>query len=161
MSFTRFRYDLAREQKYLQQSTDVGRYMLNVPGPGENTEYVASPFVRLQKFGGNNMTNSVNLESDLKGLTRNTNRDQINYNDYKKQEVTHSRINYNSNDDFDTKQSRATHPAWLYKDLGQNNFQYLFLDPQENICIPFNNNLSSRILEKDYYVPKSHQFNNL
>ena len=29
MSFTRFRYDLAREQKYLQQSTDVGRYILN------------------------------------------------------------------------------------------------------------------------------------
>ena len=32
-----------------------------------------------------------------------------------------------------------------------NNFNYLHLDPQENICIPFHNNISSRIVEKDYF----------
>jgi hypothetical protein len=32
-----------------------------------------------------------------------------------------------------------------------NNFKYLHLNPQENICIPFHNNISSRIVQKDYY----------
>ena len=42
----------------------------------------------------------------------------------------------------------------MYKDLEQNHRYILFLDPQENTCIPFQNNLSTRILEKDNFVAK-------
>jgi hypothetical protein len=50
-------------------------------------------------------------------------------------------------------QPRATDPAWTARDLEQSHFYYLPLNPQENVCIPFQNNLSTRILEKDYWVP--------
>ena len=34
MAFTRFNYDDARTKKKLQEATDSGRYVLNVPGNG-------------------------------------------------------------------------------------------------------------------------------
>jgi hypothetical protein len=53
-----------------------------------------------------------------------------------------------------TEESRAIMPAWTARDLEQVNWYYLPLNPQENTCMPFLNNLSTRILEKDYYVEK-------
>ena len=50
-----------------------------------------------------------------------------------------------------TQQSRETHPSWMVRDLEQDNFQYLFLDPQENTCIPFHNNLNTRLIERDNF----------
>lgn len=50
--------------------------------------------------------------------------------------------------------SRVTHPAWTYRDLEQTNWYYPQLNPQENVCFPFQNNLSTRILEKNNYVTK-------
>jgi hypothetical protein len=49
-------------------------------------------------------------------------------------------------------QPRATDPAWTARDLEQPHFYYLPLNPQENACIPFQNNLSTRILEKEYWA---------
>ena len=39
-------------------------------------------------------------------------------------------------------------------DLEQNNFEYPPLNPQVNVCVPFQSNLNTRILEKDYFTPK-------
>ena len=159
MSFTRFNYDLARVEKKLQESTDPGKYILNVPGPGDNTKFIESPFVRLQKFGNNLRTDPINIESDLIGLTRNTNRDNININNYKNKQVHSNSINFNEDKSIWTEQSRVSHPAWMYKDKQQFEPKYLFFDPQENICMPFQNNLSSRILEKDYFNGKGFSTN--
>ena len=53
-----------------------------------------------------------------------------------------------------TEQPRATHPAWTALDIEQNNFQSLYLDPQENTCIPFQNNLNTRLIERDNFKAK-------
>lgn len=148
-------YDDARVSKQLQQSTDPGRYVLNVPGPADNTKYVESPMIRLQKFGNQIRTNSTNIESDLRGLTRNLNKDNINENDFEKKMVHSSHINYGSEKSIWTDQSRTTHPVWHYRDCSQYRPQHLFYNPQENTNIPFHNNLNTRILEKDYYQEKS------
>ena len=50
-------------------------------------------------------------------------------------------------------QSRVTHPAWQYLDLEQNHRYPLFLNPQENVCKHFENNLNTRLLERDNFVP--------
>ena len=36
------------------------------------------------------------------------------------------------------------------RDLEQNNFNYLPLDPQEHTCIPFQNNLNTRLIEDNF-----------
>ena len=50
-----------------------------------------------------------------------------------------------------TEETRTTNPAWTARDLQQNNFKILLLDPQENTCMPFNNNLNTRLIEKDMF----------
>ena len=54
--------------------------MLNVPGNGSKPCYIENPSCRLQKWGGNLMTNCINLESDLIGLSRNLNKDCLKVN---------------------------------------------------------------------------------
>ena len=53
MAFTRFKYDDCRTKKSLQQSTDVGKWILNVPGNGDKPCYMNDPHIILQKWGGN------------------------------------------------------------------------------------------------------------
>ena len=154
MAFTRFHDDPCRINKQLQESTGLGRYMLNVPGNGSKPLYMDDPFIRMQKWGGNLMTNTVNLESDLFGLSRNTNRDDIQSNDYKLNAVKSQTVEYQSVAAY-TDQSRATHPAWEYRDLEQTKLSILHLNPQENVCFTFQNNLSTRILEKDIFLAKA------
>ena len=154
MAFTRFHDDPARIEKQLQQSTGLGRYMLNVPGNGALPDYVEDPYCRLQKWGGNLQTNPVNVESDLRGLTRAASRDHVLQNEYQKQAVRSDSIQYPVREAM-TDQSRATHPAWTTRDLEQVNWSILPLDPQENTCRTFQNNLSTRLLEKDTYVAQA------
>ena len=153
MSFTRLYDEPCRIKKNNQQSTDPGRYVLNVPGSGPKPCFMEDPYMRMEKWGSNLMTNSINLESDLRGLTRKLNRDNINLNEFKSKASKGKKVNYPNNPAI-TDQSRATHPAWTTKDLEQVNWWVLPLDPQKNKCIPFQNNLSTRILEKDYYTLK-------
>ena len=159
MAFTSIKSDPCRLEKQLHISTNTGRYQLAVPGPGSNVGFEEDPFLRLQKHGANLRTDTINLESDLRGMSRSLTRDCTNQNNYQQFAVKTSKVNYPSATPF-TEQSRATHPAWLYKDLEQVNWGILPLNPQEHTCIPFHNNLSTRILEKDYYTPDYPCINN-
>jgi len=153
MAFTRYNYDDLRTKKILQESTGLCRYMLNVPGQGNNPCYMEDPHIRMEKWGANLMKNSINLESDLRGLTRKINRDLIGVNEHASKPSQSKQPKYPVSE-VSTDQSRATHPAWMMKDLEQSNWNYLHDNPQEHVNIPFNNNLSTRILEKDHFVPK-------
>jgi hypothetical protein len=150
MSFTRFHDDPCRIHKQLQESTDPGRYMLNKPGNGDKPCYFEDPYIRIQGWGANLRTNTINLESNLKGLNQPLSRDCME-NNYVNTAVSSSPISYPTCNGS-VEQSRVTHPAWTYRDLEQTNWYYPQLNPQENVCIPFQNNLSTRILEKNNYV---------
>jgi hypothetical protein len=154
MAFTRFKYDDCRTKKSLQQATDPGRWILNVPGNGNTPFYMEDPQIIPQKWGGNLRTNTINLESDLRGVNRQLSRDCLGKNEYQKYNVPNQAIQYPSCSQLTTEQSRATNPAWWYRDLEQVDWQYPPLNPQANTCLPFQNNLSTRILEKDYFTPK-------
>ena len=61
MSFTRFHDDKSRIEKQLQEMTGAGRYMMNVPGPGNKPCFMDDPYMRLQQWGANLNTNSINF----------------------------------------------------------------------------------------------------
>ena len=149
MASTRFNYDDARIIKNLQQATGTGRYMLNVPGNGINMAFTEDPHMRLQKWGANWNNNAILIDNDLRGLNNKLSRDCFTseklWNIYSKENQ-----NYPVNQTT-VQQSRTTNPAWELRDKKQYKEQILFLDPQEHICIPFHNNLNTRMLEKDYY----------
>jgi hypothetical protein len=154
MANTRFKYDDARTMKSLQQSTDPGKWILNVPGNGSNPCYMEDPQIIIQKWGGNLRTNTINLESELRGVNRHISRDCLGKDNYQNYNVKSEAIQYPTCNNLFTDQSRATNPAWWYRDLEQVDWYSLPLNPQVNTCLPFQNNLSTRILEKDYFTPK-------
>ena len=147
MSFTRFYDDECRIQKQLQESTDIGRYMLNVPGNGDKPSYFEDPHIRLQNWGANLMTNPVDLESKLIGIDKRLDR-CIGHNNIK---LAPSNVVAYPENNMTTDQSRATNPAWLYKDLEQVNLNNTPIMVENNYNIPFANNISSRIQEKDNF----------
>jgi len=153
MAFTRFHDDSARIKKQLEESTFTGRYMLNTPGPGDNLPFFEDPQLRLQKWGANLKTNTVNMESDLFGLTRPLNRDLIDENNYKQHVARTGEVMYNNEKPF-IEESRASHPAWMYKDLEQKRWENPLLNPLNGLEKDFTDNIQTRILEKDYFVPK-------
>jgi len=74
MSFTRFNDDPCRIKKQNQEATGPGRYMLNKPGWGDKPCFMDDPHIRMEQWGANLRTDSINLESDLMGLSINLNR---------------------------------------------------------------------------------------
>ncbi len=154
MAFTRFHDDPCRIKKQLQQSTDVGRWILNVPGNGGRPDYIADPQIRIQTWGANLMTNCVDLESELRGVNRQLSKDCLGKDQYQKFNVPTEQVSYPVNTSLYTEESRTIMPAWTARDLEQVDWYHLPLNPQENTCLPFQNNLSTRILEKDYFVSK-------
>lgn len=152
MAFTRFHDDPSRMYKQAQISSFQSRYFLDTPGQGMDLPFVEDPNIRMQKWGANLRNNTVNLESDLRGLSRKTNRDYLGVNEHTHHAVTASANMYRNEDPF-VEESRTTHPAWMYKDLEQPRWEQPFLNPLNGLEKGFHENLQTRILEKDYFVP--------
>jgi hypothetical protein len=161
MAFTRFHDDPARIRKSMEESSFAGRYALNTPGPGDSLPFILDSQIVLQKWGSNLMTNAISLESDLRGMTRKLNRDLVGYNEYQNQSVSSSKIQYPLHSETIINESRATHPSWVYRNMETVRWETPFLDPQANTEKRFHDNINTRILEKDYYVPKITHFPNL
>lgn len=151
MAFTRFHDDPARIYKELQQSTFAGRYALDTPGPGIQMPFMEDPQIRAQKWGANMWSDSTNLESELRGLGRPLTHDVKTYGESK----IHSgyQIAFPSNDTH-TDESRATHPAWMFRDIEQTRWEAPFINPQAHAIRPFSEPIQSRILAKDHFVPR-------
>ena len=149
MAFTRFHDDPLRITKRLEEMTFTAQYQLDMPGPGMNMPYESDPNHRLQKWGANLKTNTVNLESDLRGMTRQSYRDNIENNNYKKHAVqTSDMASYAVANPY-VEESRSSHPAWMLRDMEQSRWEAPILNPQSFLEKPFTHNIQTRILEKD------------
>jgi hypothetical protein len=150
MAFTRFHDDPMRISKRLEESTFAGRYQLDRPGPGVDMPFFEEPGQRLQQWGANLRTNTIALESDLRGLTRPlTRHDHLEANDYKKHAAETQPMAVYSIAQPYVEDTRASHPAWMYRVYEPARWEKPFLDPQANLEVPFTNNIHSRVLEKD------------
>ena len=158
MSFTSFKYDAARVKDRLNRATIQGRYYLNVPGPLNSSCYMEDPQIRLQGFGANNMSvnggHPIDIDSDLSGRGRILKKGCPEDNYPFKKLVTTEKVKYDNCNSFGSDQTRTTHPARNYRALEQSLIQPLYLNPQENVCFHFHNNINTRLLERDNHVPK-------
>jgi hypothetical protein len=150
MAFTRFHDDPARVAKQLQQQTDQGRWAIDVPGNGDKPCYMLDPQIIPQKWGGNLWTNCIDIQSSLLGIDRPLNRDCLAPN--QKYVKGSEPIVYPVCDNLTTEQSRAIMPAWTARDLPQDHSYILPINPQAHTEMNFRNNVSTRILEKEYFM---------
>jgi hypothetical protein len=152
MAFTRFHDDPYRIQKQVEESVLVGHYYLDTPGPGLSLPFFEDPHIRLQKWGANLQDDTVYKESDFRGLTRPLNRDYLSVNQHQSHSHIDNRLQYSSMSPF-VEESRASHPAWTYKDQDHTRWEAPWINPIANLDKGFHENIQTRILEKDYYKP--------
>ena len=152
MAFTRFHDDEGRIDKQNQQMTDPGRWILDVPGWGTTPQYMADPQMRIQTWGANLMTNSLDIESELRGYTRPISRDCLGKDEYTRTSNLAGcyPISYPINNTMHVSESRTTLPAWTFRDAVQPRWAYLPLNPQENTCFPFQNNFFVLLNEQGF-----------
>lgn len=183
MASSRLFDDEVRIRKRNAIDTFEGRYHLDVPGNGADMPFNADPHIRIQKWGANFCTNMMDINNDLRGMTRPLNRDFIEINEYRKFGVVPRIANANPETvNYVTDESRATNPAWVLKEQELNRWngtlgathlnadgtlgstrlgadgtlESPFINPVNLTFLnkPFYENLNTRILEKDYFKPK-------
>ena len=121
MASSRLFDDEARIRKRNAINTFEGRYRLDVPGNGADMPFNADPHIRIQKWGANFSTNMMDINSDLRGMTRPLNKDYVEINEYKKFSVTPNLANSNpAVVNYITDETRATNPAWVLKEKEMN-----------------------------------------
>ena len=157
MASTRIFDDRGRIEKRNAIDTFSGRHTLDVPGNGSNMPFNNDPHIRIQKWGANFCSNMMDINSDLRGMSRPLIRDHIQANDYKKH-ATVPMLNATIKEtiDYVTDESRATHPAWTYREVENNRWEPPMINPIDTTFLnkPFYENLNTRILEKDYFKVK-------
>ena len=162
MASTRYSSDKGRQLKRNSIDTCVGRYMLDAPGQGLDLPFNADPHYRIQGWGGSAIgeyNNLVDLNSDLRGLTRPANKDLPSLNDYNKFAIKPERpfsLGFGSKEiNYLTDETRASQPAWMLKDyaVGDTRWVAQHINPVNSLNInkPFYENLNTRILEKDTF----------
>lgn len=162
MSFTRFHDDPARIKKENLEISSMNDYIFNVPGctSGIRVPHFEDPHLRQQKGGGHVMTNMVGVESVLRNTVRPLNRDQVELN-YKSVKIPGSQSAYTVPPVNISKtivsETRATHPVFEYREKSTHRNDYLWHNPQNFVFLPFQNNLDTNILEKDYYNLKTYK----
>jgi hypothetical protein len=112
---------------------------------------MADPQMRIQKWGANMMSDSTNLESELFCLGRPLNHDYDRT--YRDVRLSHGTAMSHPVSQTHVMESRASNPAWMYRDLEQTRWEVPFINPLVNVEKKFHDNIQTRILEKDYYIP--------
>jgi hypothetical protein len=97
-------------------------------------------------------SDSTNLESEFRGLGRPLNHGTKTYQE--------SRLCYGSqqpflSSDIHTEESRASHPAWIFRDLEQTRWEAPIINPQAHVIKPFDDLIQSRIISKDSFQRKT------
>lgn len=157
MSFTRIHDEPCRIKKELQQMTDIGRYMINQPGPGAEVGFAEDPHIRLQGWGANLRTNTINTESDLRGLTRSLTKDSVLLNQYDKMRTSNQSLRYGTIT-ASTEESRSIMPPWTTKDAEIRRWDFLHKDPQQHIKST-KRSTSTRIQNKEIFG-KNYKYKN-
>lgn len=152
MASTRISNDPIRIRKSLQQVKDQAQYQLNVPGNGVNMPLEMDPHLRLQKWGANFAPEFIDIENKLFTLDRQLVRGCLKSQIYTP--IDYTKINYDTRDSS-VKVNNLENPAWNLRDR-ENSYMFdIVHESQENkFSIPFDNNLGTRLHEKDLFCKK-------
>jgi hypothetical protein len=116
MASTRISSDSVRIEADLRHQTMVGRYMLDVPGPGIDMPFQDDPHLRLSKWGANLYGDMMSIENHLRGQDFILTRKDIIRSTLPSAAHSSEQKTYSHADPY-TDQSRATAPAWIYRNL--------------------------------------------
>jgi hypothetical protein len=160
---TNIRESKGRLIKEAEISTYAGRYYLNTPGQGLDVPYLEDPHFRLQHYSGViGASNTVNWESDLRGLTRPLMKGDTQAYDNSQTLQLPVMAPIRSYTEMLTDESRSTLPAWTFRELEQDRWEKPFLNPLDKCFMPFETEMNIRRKETDAFVaPKDVTWENM
>ena len=153
MSFTHLPHDECAYKHRLLESVGPGEYMLDkVYAENCKACFVPSAGVRLGKYGVAVCDNTIDVDSELLGLTRQKSKCPG------KQIVQRGKLICSTNvpnecNELDPESSRLSNPPCTLRCRGWNRWEHLCQDPQANIETPFAADVSTRLLAKDSHRP--------
>lgn len=181
MSFTNLSYDKGAYTTDLNQSVGPGVYRLGEPSIScEGQCYPYPPTVRLQRQGDSISKNNllVDVDSELLGITRKLSEDpnkqyQPNCVDTvcssgeacgqgvagqcsgmkPGQRAGDQNLHHWQDCYIPAEDTRLSNPSCNLRGTGWNRFEWLCLNPQDRVEIPFDWNISNRIVVKDNHRP--------
>ena len=163
MSFNRLNYDTCSYQHKLAESVGTGEYMLTEPPNVSEPCFAESPQIRLQRQGVSVSQNMplIDVDSELMNLTRPaTNCPSRKYipngkqcNESEKLNDAKKNLVHGNECFFQVEDTRLSNPSCNLRGTGWNRWEWLCLDPQERVLMPFDYNISNRIVVKDNHRP--------
>ena len=180
MSFTKLSYDKGAYKNAINQSIKPGSYYLDKPRIDCSHCYPYPVSVIPQQRGVSMYSNKnlVDVSSELLGITRKASEDPTKHytpscppnscdtgypcgggvigkcNGLKEGSRPGDEGLVHFKDCFlPAEETRTTNPACNLRGTGWNRWEWLCMNPQENIEIPFSNNVSNRIVFKDNHRP--------
>jgi hypothetical protein len=151
MASTRISNDKIRIHKRLQESTDVSRHVMNVPGNGLDIPFIENPHVRMQGWGANRVDDIIGVENSLMNIDRPLIRECHDNKDSYYTKPNMNGMQYSTRA-FETMDSHMSQPAWNLRGVENKEPHGFPIDNGTPIETPFNTNLGTRMHEKDLYT---------
>lgn len=155
MSFERTQYDPCTYKYDLSQSMRVGNYAFETPTVHCGNCFFPDPYIRVQRGGGGAAVcapaHLTDVDSELMGLNRRYSRCP--------EEQGPSGFSCETTPPPDctsalfTEATRLSNPPCTLRCTGWNRWAWLHHDPQEHSLLPFQTNISNRIIVKDNHRP--------
>jgi hypothetical protein len=148
-AMTRYRHDLGKMVENNEISTGPGRYVLGAPNRYGNATFVPNPTVINQKWGAAHDMSSTktDVESDLRNIGRPGAR--VACGQYSPTEGAARKLTAMPETDFAHTYERLVDPPCTLRGSGWNRWEWLCQNPQENVMMPFEHQVTSRRAAKD------------
>ena len=161
MSFSRLNYDNCAYEKCLEESVNVGEYMLKQPKTTD-TCFFNSPYIRLNKGQVATCQNNhlIDIDSELMGLKRTASKCVKS----KMPECKLSKLKTCDENFLSPEDTRISNPPCTLRGHGWNRWEYLCENPQDSAIVPFTTNINDKYLAKDNHkplIPKVYDSTNL
>lgn len=154
MSFNRLNYDQCTYKHNLKQSIGSGDYMLNTPRAECHACFPTDPSTRIQSFGASLCDDRplIDVDSELKIMTRKASNCPTDK--YLPQPKDYC-ITKNLPDcrALPNEETRISNPPCTLRCSGWNRWEWLCQNPQNKALVPFDFNISNRIVVKDNHRP--------
>lgn len=155
MSFNRLNSDTCQYKQTLAESVGPGEYQINTPPIACEPCYPYPPSVRLQTSGDSVDTNSymIDIDSELLNITRKASKcPSKKYlpgcSDKNPAPLTNWKDCFSPADE-----TRTSNPPCNLRGTGWNRWEWLCLNPQDKVEMPFDFNINNRIVVKDNHRP--------
>ena len=160
MSFNRLDYDTCAYKQELSESIGPGEYQLGTPHISCEDCFTRDPQLIMQRAGASVAKNvpMVDVDSELMNITRklsNCSGDEFIPQFNAKGEIDNSlEQNHFKDCGIPTiENTRLSNPSCNLRGTGWNRWEWLCDNPQERVLMPFDSNISNRLVFKDNHRP--------